>query len=74
MAFTDYDTLLPEQGAAELLHWSVKTLQRRRLQGLPPKFIKLGNRSVRYRLADLRAFVAAGARASTTDPGDSHAA
>lgn len=39
-------------------HWqiSIKTFQRWRSQQTGPKFIKLENRSVRYRLADIETY------------------
>ncbi len=45
-----------EKEAARLLGYSVKTLQNRRYLGLAPKFIKMGT-AVRYRLADLEAYL-----------------
>jgi predicted DNA-binding transcriptional regulator AlpA len=51
--------------AARLLGWKEITLAKRRQFGLPPRFIKLGGRSVRYRLEDLEAFVESGLRTST---------
>ena len=53
------DQLLTEDQAAERLNWSKKTLQRRRWEGNPPAFVKLG-RTVRYSLRDLEAFIEAG--------------
>jgi len=50
--------LIGEKEAANYLGLSVKTLQARRSRHELPKFVKM-NRSVRYRLEDLDAFVAA---------------
>jgi hypothetical protein len=45
---------------------SVRALQRWRLEGSGPAFVKLG-RLVRYRKSALDAFITAGARRSTSD-------
>ncbi|MEJ0068333.1 MAG: helix-turn-helix domain-containing protein [Pseudomonadota bacterium] len=60
------DDLLSEREAAAMLGWSPKTLQRRRWQGEPPPFVKIG-RTVRYRRRTLEGFIAAGERTSTAD-------
>ncbi len=52
---TDLD-LLTEQEAAELLLMSPKTLQKRRFDKKPPKYLSL-NGTIRYRLADLREYL-----------------
>jgi hypothetical protein len=58
--------LLNEDEAAEFLKISVRSLQRRRVAGLPPKFIKLGARIV-YDLDTLYAWVDENVRASTSE-------
>jgi len=60
LAVTDQSTkaVLDEKQAASYLDLSVKTLQARRAAHKAPAFLKIG-RSVRYRLADLDAFLAA---------------
>lgn len=50
--------LLNEKEAAEMLSVSLATLRRRRSEGRPPQFVKIGS-SVRYRLEHLEAFIAA---------------
>ena len=45
-----------EKEAARILGWSVKTLQNRRWLRQEPRFHKIG-RSVRYKVADLEAFI-----------------
>ncbi|QLA16723.1 helix-turn-helix domain-containing protein [Desulfolutivibrio sulfoxidireducens] len=50
--------IIGEKEAAAYVGLSVKTLQTRRMNHLPPVFVKIG-RSVRYRLEDLDAFVTA---------------
>ena len=49
--------LLTEQEAAELLLMSPKTLQKRRFDKKPPKYLSL-NGNIRYRLADLKEYLA----------------
>jgi predicted DNA-binding transcriptional regulator AlpA len=48
--------LLTEKDASELLSLSLATLRRRRTEGRPPRFVKIGA-SVRYRAEDLDDFV-----------------
>lgn len=62
------EDVLTEKETAALLRISVKGLQSWRYRGNGPKFLKLG-RAVRYRRADLQAFVLAALRTSTSDPG-----
>jgi predicted DNA-binding transcriptional regulator AlpA len=50
---------LTERGIEELGLASRRTLQAWRLLGRGPRFIKVGGRSVRYRLADVEAWLAA---------------
>ena len=45
-----------EKVAAKMLGFSVHTLQNRRYLGQPPRYVRIG-RSIRYRLADLDAFM-----------------
>ena len=52
----EHDELLTERQAAQLLTWTVKTLQARRWLKQPPVYLKLG-RSIRYRRSDLEAFL-----------------
>lgn len=66
VAETMSEALLGEREAARLLNLSPRTLQARRVTGGGPRFIKLG-RAVRYRRADLEAFVEKGAVQSTTE-------
>lgn len=60
--------LLNTVQAASRLNLSPSTLNKARLTGDGPPFIKLGT-SVRYRPEDLDAWVAAQVRRSTSDPG-----
>ncbi len=60
--------LLNETEAARILAMRVTTLRRWRWAGKGPQFVKVGA-AVRYDPADLAAFIDAGRRASTSDPG-----
>lgn len=61
--------LYTEQQASELLgDIPVKTLQRWRLEGTGPMFIKLG-KAVRYRQSDLENFINDNSRSSTSESG-----
>jgi excisionase family DNA binding protein len=60
--------LLTQRQAANLLCLSERTLERFRLQGGGPKFVKAG-RAVRYREADLEAWIAARVVSSTSTIG-----
>ena len=63
-----HSALVNEAEAARMLGLSVKTLRRWRWAGRPPRFVKVGA-AVRYDPADLEAFIEAGRRTSTSDPG-----
>jgi len=60
--------LLTERDASKLLCLSVRTLQKWRLCGRGPRFLKLGH-AVRYDRADLDGFLADARRGSTSDRG-----
>ncbi len=60
--------LLNETEAARILAMRVTTLRRWRWAGKGPQFVKVGA-AVRYDPADLAAFIDAGRRGSTSDPG-----
>lgn len=60
--------LLPEREAANLLGVAVATLRRWRWAGKGPRFVKL-EAAVRYEMSDLAAYIEAGRRRSTSDPG-----
>ena len=62
------DQLFDQQHAARLLGLSVRTLERHRVAGTGPRFVRLG-RLVRYREVDLADWVNAGLRFSTSDAG-----
>ena len=58
--------LVKERDAAERLGISVRTLQKWRLQGDGPRFVKLGH-SVRYDGEDLEAYIGSSRRRSTSE-------
>ena len=59
--------LLNTQQAAKLLGVSAAFLERDRWAGAKIPFVKVGERAVRYRLADLDEFIASRIRRSTSD-------
>lgn len=67
-----YGTYLTTPQASERLTLAVSTLEKLRVTGGGPKFLKLGRRVV-YTIADLDAYATGGARNSTSDPGKRHA-
>lgn len=58
--------LLNQSEAARLLRLSVRTMERMRLQGNGPAFVK-ANRSVRYRAQDLEKWITARVIGSTSE-------
>jgi hypothetical protein len=60
--------LLRQDEAARLLSVSARTLEKWRVSGRGPRFVRLG-RAVAYDPADLTEFIEAGRRRSTSDPG-----
>jgi excisionase family DNA binding protein len=62
------DVLLSREEACAYLRVSTPTLELWHRNGEGPKVVRVG-RGVRYRLADLRAFVEAGAKPSTAAVG-----
>ena len=61
--------LLTQVEAARLLRLSERTLERLRLQGGGPLYVKAG-RAVRYRESDLEEWIAARVVSSTSQIGD----
>lgn len=59
------DRLLLPTEAAEFLSLSPRTLERWRVTGGGPRFIKAGGKSVRYRPADLLAWIDGQSRSHT---------
>jgi excisionase family DNA binding protein len=64
--------LLTQPEAARLLRLSERTLERLRVAGGGPLYVKAG-RAVRYREADLEAWIAARVVSSTSQIGDDNA-
>jgi predicted DNA-binding transcriptional regulator AlpA len=54
--------------AARMVGLSIRTLEKHRIYGTGPRYSKLGGRVV-YSVEDLQAWVAQGAKTSTSDPG-----
>jgi Helix-turn-helix domain len=60
------ETLLRQRDAAAYLQLTVRTLERWRVQGIGPRFVRL-NHSIRYRQQDLDAHVASRVVGSTSE-------
>ena len=63
---TTPSALVDQAGAAERLKLSPRTLERWRLEGVGPRYTKLG-RAVRYEIAALDKFIRDGSRSSTSE-------
>jgi predicted DNA-binding transcriptional regulator AlpA len=59
--------VLSEDQAAELLGLSVRTLQRFRVDGCGPRYLKLGRKRVAYSEADISAWLEECRRQSTSE-------
>ena len=68
LAFDPDLILLGEEQAAEVTGKSVSTLQKDRVSGGGIPYVKLG-RAVRYRLSDIKAYIAKNVRHSTSGGG-----
>jgi predicted DNA-binding transcriptional regulator AlpA len=64
----EWDRLLNEHEVSALLNIAVPTLRRWRWVGCGPRFVKIG-RAVRYEPGELRRWIAAQTRCSTSDAG-----
>lgn len=64
------DRILRLVEATAYLGLSVSTLAKRRMRGEPPRFVKLTNKLVGYRLSDCEAYLVARRRVSTSDRGE----
>jgi len=53
----NYESLFTTREAAQYLGLAKITLDIWRSKGLPPTYIKIGNRAIRYRREDLDAFI-----------------
>ena len=65
----DPDRLLNEREAAAYLGYTTRALQNWRLRGGGPVYVRVSERSIRYRRCDLTAWVEGKLRTSTADPG-----
>ena len=61
--------LLTEADAAEPLKFTRRFLQARRVRGDGPPFVRISARAIRYRRADILAWIEARVRTSTSDTG-----
>ena len=59
--------LMKEGEAASYLRVTAKTLRQWRWKGGGPRYVKLRGKMVRYKLADLDAFIELGIQRSTSD-------
>ena len=60
-------TLLCEKEVAKLLGQSIKTLQKWRVQGEGPPFIRMSPRAIRYRRGDIDAWINRNVHNSTSE-------
>ncbi|MEM6812508.1 MAG: helix-turn-helix domain-containing protein [Pseudomonadota bacterium] len=60
--------LIPEPKAAEMLSMSIAWMQRARLTGEGPPYVKIKH-AVRYRISDIEAWIEEHKRTSTSDKG-----
>jgi hypothetical protein len=63
------ERLLNEHEAAAHLGYTIRALQNWRLRGGGPLFVKVSDRSIRYRKRDLTTWIEEKLRSSTSDPG-----
>ena len=63
--------LIPPPQLAGLLNISIRTLERWRVEGVGPAYVKAGRR-VLYRREDVESWLAEGIRHSTSDDGGRH--
>ena len=63
-------TLLTQREAASVLRLSERTLERMRVRGSSLRFVRLHNRSIRYRQQDLDTYINARVVASTSEKGN----
>lgn len=67
MPAVDSDVLIRQEEAARLLGVSPRALEAWRYRGGGPKFIRISGRCIRYRRADLQAWIAERERHSTAE-------
>lgn len=54
----DNDALLPQKRVAAMLGVSPRALEAWRMRGAGPTFVKISSRCIRYRLGDVKKFIA----------------
>ena len=64
-----WHALINEREAAGFLNLEPRTMQGLRQRGGGPVFVRISSRCIRYRRLDLRAWLEARIRSSTSDPG-----
>lgn len=62
------ESLIDEEEASAFLGHSVRTLQKWRVRGGGPRFVRISRRSIRYRRSDLLAWIEARVCANTSAP------
>ena len=62
--------LIPEEAAADFIDSTPRYLQQKRQQGGGPQFVRLSSRFIKYRRLDLRKWIEARLRSSTSDMGE----
>jgi predicted DNA-binding transcriptional regulator AlpA len=60
------EALLTQREAASVLRLSERTLERLRVTGLGPQFLRCGGRAIRYRQSDLENWIGGRVVASTS--------
>lgn len=68
--FKSSPVLLTEKEVADYLGFSIRTVQKWRLIGSGPPFIRASTRAVRYRYSDLKQWLETRVRNSTSDTRD----
>ena len=63
----DHDALLTEQQAATLLNVNPRTLQKWRVKGGGPPFVRISRRCIRYRPRDIRHWAQNRVKSSTSE-------
>ena len=62
--------LLTEKEVAQATGFSTRTLQKWRMIGEGPPFVRISARAIRYRRVDIDEWINSRLRTSTSDPGD----
>jgi predicted DNA-binding transcriptional regulator AlpA len=62
-----WEGLVSERQAADFLGVTVRALQKWRVTGTGPTYVRISSRCIRYRRRDLHAWIEARVRSSTTE-------